>query len=220
MGATLVDSALALFFREGFSKLTMEGIASRLGVSKATLYKYFPSKDALLEAALARYFEQTTARAAQLDPGAPYPARLGTYLRHIEESIRPAAPVLTVDILATTPWAWELIARYRRDVLLTRLRVLLEEGRERGFLRSDLDAAIIPALYTAIVDQVARPSFLLGWNVGLEELIDSVIRILLGGILSDEGRRRLRESGEGESFIPSNGRAEPVAQRRPVSNGR
>jgi AcrR family transcriptional regulator len=202
----LVDAALALFYREGFSSLTMEGIAARLRVSKATLYKYFPNKDALLEAALELHFERNAAVAAGLDPDAPYPERLAAYLRHIEASIRPAAPILMRDILATTPWAWERIARFRREVVFAQLRTLLEEGHELGFLRTDLDAATVPALYTAIVDQVARPDFLLGWDIGLERLIDSVIQILLGGILSDDGRRRLREAG-----VPSDGRTEPAA---------
>ncbi len=206
MGDALVDAALELFFREGFSSLTMEGIAARLGVSKATLYKYFANKDAVLDAALERYFGRMTEKASQLDRDAPYPERLGRYLRHVEEVIRPAAPVLTGDILSTTPWAWERIALYRREVLLARLRELLEEGRDRGFLRGDLDAAIVPALYTAIVDQIARPDFLLGWNVGFEQLNDSVVQILLGGILSDEGRRQLRQA---ETWQPLGSAAAP-----------
>jgi AcrR family transcriptional regulator len=209
MRDALVDSALALFFREGFSGLTMEGVAARLGVSKATLYKYFANKEALLEAGLELHLERVTAAAARLDPGAPYPERLAAYLRHIEGSMRPAAPVLMGDILTTTPWAWERIARFRRDVVLARLRELLEEGREHGFLRDDLDVAAVPALYTAIVDQVAQPSFLLGWDIGFDRLIDSVIQILLGGILSDEGRRRLREASTGMKSVPSTGHTEP-----------
>jgi hypothetical protein len=163
-----------------------------------------------LEAALERHFERTTARARQLDADAPYSERLAAYLRHIVAAMRPAAPVLMGDILATTPWAWDRITRYRRDEVLARLRTLLEEGRGRGFLRDDLDVAAVPALYTAIVDQVAQPAFLLGWEVGFDRLIDAVIQILLGGILSAEGRRQLAEAGLGGTSMRTDGVTAPA----------
>jgi AcrR family transcriptional regulator len=202
------DAALTLFFREGYSAPTMEHIAARLGVSKRTLYKRAPSKRHLLEAALERYFDQMgSAGQAVLDSGAPWPERLVAYLRHIETSIRPAAPVLMGDILASAPWAWERIAAYRHDVVFRRLSDLLAEGAGEGFIRSDLDPTAVPYLYTAIIERVAQPEFLLQADIGFATLIDTVIRILLGGILSEDGRARFRATGDSDVFVPSDGHA-------------
>ncbi|MFF2083831.1 TetR/AcrR family transcriptional regulator [Nocardia sp. NPDC058176] len=44
--------ALDLLAAEGFDNLTMEEVARRSGVNKTTLYRWWPSKDALLAAAL------------------------------------------------------------------------------------------------------------------------------------------------------------------------
>jgi AcrR family transcriptional regulator len=41
--------ARSLFFRYGFSKVTMDETAEALGMSKKTLYRYFPSKEDLLQ---------------------------------------------------------------------------------------------------------------------------------------------------------------------------
>lgn len=44
----IIDSATRLFLTQGFRQVSMEKIAAAAPVSKATLYNYFTSKDALL----------------------------------------------------------------------------------------------------------------------------------------------------------------------------
>ena len=50
----MLDAALELFMEKGFAATRVEDIASRAGVSKGTVYLYFPSKDALLEGLVRR----------------------------------------------------------------------------------------------------------------------------------------------------------------------
>lgn len=46
----LLDAALALFVEKGFAATRSEEVAARAGVSKGTLYLYYPSKDELFKA--------------------------------------------------------------------------------------------------------------------------------------------------------------------------
>lgn len=48
--AELISSALDLFVERGFSATRLEDVAGRAGVSKGTLYLYFPSKEDLFKA--------------------------------------------------------------------------------------------------------------------------------------------------------------------------
>ncbi len=48
----LVDTALAMFMRDGFHATGIDGILSQAGVAKMTLYNHFKSKDELILAAL------------------------------------------------------------------------------------------------------------------------------------------------------------------------
>ncbi len=48
----LLEAALALFNREGFHAVGIDRILAEAGVAKMTLYKHFPSKQALILAAL------------------------------------------------------------------------------------------------------------------------------------------------------------------------
>ena len=46
----LLDAALALFVDKGFAATRAEEVAARAGVSKGTLYRYYPSKEELFKA--------------------------------------------------------------------------------------------------------------------------------------------------------------------------
>ena len=48
----LLDAALALFVEKGFAATRSEQVAQRAGVSKGTLYLYYPSKEELLKAVI------------------------------------------------------------------------------------------------------------------------------------------------------------------------
>lgn len=51
---TIIDSATRLFLAQGFRQVSMEKIAAAAPVSKATLYHYFDSKEALLAEVIAQ----------------------------------------------------------------------------------------------------------------------------------------------------------------------
>ncbi len=60
-----MESAYALFYAEGFQRVTTDAIASRAGVTKRTLYNHFETKDALIAAALAEQAPLAAGRAAR-----------------------------------------------------------------------------------------------------------------------------------------------------------
>ena len=58
----IVDAAYGSFWRSGFTRTSMDDIATRAGVTKRTLYGHFRSKDDLLAAVLVHYEALVTAR--------------------------------------------------------------------------------------------------------------------------------------------------------------
>ena len=48
----ILEASFALFFKRGFARVSMDDIAAAAGVTKRTLYYHYPSKDALVGAAL------------------------------------------------------------------------------------------------------------------------------------------------------------------------
>jgi AcrR family transcriptional regulator len=60
----LLDAALALFVKKGFAATKAEEVAAAAGVSKGTLYLYYPSKEELLKAVIAHYLSSRIAAGA------------------------------------------------------------------------------------------------------------------------------------------------------------
>ena len=61
----LLESALALFVEKGFAATRAEEVAQRAGVSKGTLYLYYPSKEELLKAVIEHYLSSRIAATAE-----------------------------------------------------------------------------------------------------------------------------------------------------------
>jgi AcrR family transcriptional regulator len=61
----LLEAALALFVEKGFAATRTEEVARRAGVSKGTLYLYYPSKEELLKAVIAHYLSARIADTAE-----------------------------------------------------------------------------------------------------------------------------------------------------------
>lgn len=57
--AQILDAALGLLRDRGMAKLTMSALAARAGMSRATLYHYFPDVDAVLAAWVAGEVERS-----------------------------------------------------------------------------------------------------------------------------------------------------------------
>lgn len=68
----VLEGARAVFMAEGFEGASVDAIARTAGVSKATLYAYFPDKRLLfLEVVRAECLRQADAAMAEIDPDAP-----------------------------------------------------------------------------------------------------------------------------------------------------
>ncbi|HEX6767520.1 MAG TPA: helix-turn-helix domain-containing protein, partial [Polyangiaceae bacterium] len=83
----LVRSAFALFEKKGFERTTLRDIAARAKVSLGLLYRYYPSKDALvveLYDGLSKEFERRSKKLPQ-----------GTWLLRFAAALR-----LSIDVLA------------------------------------------------------------------------------------------------------------------------
>jgi AcrR family transcriptional regulator len=78
----ILDAAEAVFGDRGYRAAAMDAIAERSGVTKALLYQYFGSKEALyeecIERARARLFDEIGRRVAASPPG---PGQLDVFVR-------------------------------------------------------------------------------------------------------------------------------------------
>ena len=79
----IVQAACRLFLAPGFARVSMDDLARELGMSKKTIYRYFPDKRSLLTAVLDRQFmaiERSLVAAAEVAEGQPFDVRVQRFL--------------------------------------------------------------------------------------------------------------------------------------------
>lgn len=98
----ILDNAAAVFAEQGMEKASMSQIAAHAQVSKALLYHYYPSKDALIFAIIMTHLEGLEAAIAQADDPALVPEqRLRGLVGAVLENYRGADNEHKVQLNAT-----------------------------------------------------------------------------------------------------------------------
>jgi TetR/AcrR family transcriptional repressor of mexJK operon len=136
----ILEVAVDHFLQHGYAATTMSEIAAVIGGSKATLWSYFPSKEALFEAVLDRVttlFRQQMI--ALLDPSSDLEAALrGFCRRFIEKVTSPDAVALYRLIIAEAgrfPEVGTIFYQRGPDTTLRFLAEFIGLGMARGALR-------------------------------------------------------------------------------------
>ncbi len=191
--ARIVEQAGPLFLSRGFVRVTSDEIASRLGISKATLYKAFPGKEAILREVVRGYMADIQAGVETLigDRALGFVEKLVALLSFLSGRLARFGPVLARDLQRSAPRLWKEIEEFRRDKILRNFRVILEDGRREGCFRDDVDLDLLLAMFLDLVQQFISPAAILRTGRSPAETFQSVVKVFFQGILTAKGREDL-----------------------------
>ena len=119
----VLDTALNLYWTEGVSGLSVNDLVRRMGIPKPSLYRHFPSEDALQTSVLLAYEATALARLKEIT------AKSGPFARQIEEYIE----VLISGIAGHVQGCLLFQMRENRDRLGPQARVTCDEVFARYF---------------------------------------------------------------------------------------
>ena len=133
--ARIVETAEALFRRMGFAKTAVADIAAELGMSAANVYRFFPSKIAIVQAicqqCLSEVEEAAWSIARSKTPAAQRIERLIlAILAYHKENLLTEQRVNDI-VLVAIEHNWESI-RAHKDALRNVLELILRDGVEAG----------------------------------------------------------------------------------------
>lgn len=157
----IYDAALALVAEVGYPKTTIEGIASRAGVGKQTIYRWWPSKaDVLLEAFL-DLINQTAEAAGQVPYSIPDTGDLAADLKYVlratvDELSDPAFEAPSRALAAEGLVNEELGRRFVAQLLEPQLQLYVDRLRaaqEAGEVRPGIDPRIALELFVSPLAQ-------------------------------------------------------------------
>ncbi len=141
----ILAAAIDLLFDQGLHAMSMDEVARRAGVSKATIYRWWPSKERLALDALAAEWT-STAPADQRHTGSLRDELLARFLPWLHQlNQKPYARVVAglVAEAQTNPEFAELYRQYFVQARRDATRELLAQARDRGEIAATADLEVV-----------------------------------------------------------------------------
>ena len=138
----ILSAAYELLLENGFGTVTIEKIAERAGVSKATIYKWWPNKAAIVMDA---FFDAAVVKLPIPDTGSTINDMI-IQVNNLAKFLISREGKVINEIIAEGQFDQKLAETYRMVYFKPRRldsRYILERGISRGELKEDLDIELV-----------------------------------------------------------------------------
>ncbi len=186
----ILETARSLFFQFGFSQVTMEQVATQLGMSKKTLYQYFASKEELLQDVASAYLLACDERMLLIykDPKLDVLERFQNIIADLVSEYSKFSSALVYDLKRSMPQIWQQVEEHRKHCIKTYFGDLIREGIKKKIFREDIDAELFLIIYTNVVQSTLNPNVLSELPFQPALVFDTIIKVLFQGLLTDKAR--------------------------------
>ncbi|MCP4521092.1 MAG: TetR/AcrR family transcriptional regulator [Cytophagales bacterium] len=140
----IIEGSMELFFKYGVRSVTMDMIASHLGISKKTLYENVKDKNTLVEMMAQHHFDQEQHDLEKLSNTTENAIdEIHQIAVQMKQMIRQINPILFFDIKRYYPKVWQLFDSQKYDCIGGYIINNLERGIKEGYYRPDLDVKVM-----------------------------------------------------------------------------
>jgi AcrR family transcriptional regulator len=182
------------FHREGFYKIPMDEIANELHVSKKTIYKYFPSKEKLLEEICSDTSCEVMSRIENIVEGKEDVVIKFVRLLNMHSNFTMnISDKWLKDLSIHAPDIKKNIDEMKNDQINKVFTKLLEQGK-REKLIENFPSPIIITSFNASLMSVLSPDFLINHKFSMHNAFKITYEMLLNGILTDAGKKKFKKT--------------------------
>jgi AcrR family transcriptional regulator len=172
---SILHSTLKLLGEKGFSELTIEAVAARANVGKATVYRWWPDKGALIADA----FASSATRKLHFPDTGSVRSDMNQQMRQLIKVFRSRRGRIVSAMLGAGQSDHNLIAAFRERFMKPRRQeayATLRRGISRGQLKKNVDMdLLLDSLYGPIYMR-----FLLRHDKLTPEFVDGLCELTLG----------------------------------------
>jgi len=202
----ILDTAFGLFRQYGTRSITMDDIATRMGISKKTLYAHFVDKDDMVVHAISRFLEvlQEEERVIR-ERAANAIEELFESMNMMDEKLRNMNPVIMLDLQKFHAKAFLVFQEYRNNSLRTIIRANLERGIAEGLYRKDLEVGVLTQFRIASAMLCFQPEVfpIAGFEMGKVQRV--LLEHFLYGVASGEGFRLIEQYKQQQLLVKGEG---------------
>ncbi|NLC07240.1 MAG: TetR/AcrR family transcriptional regulator [Syntrophomonadaceae bacterium] len=180
-----IEKRIVLACRElartrGFYSLTMDKLANQAGLSKRTIYRYFRSKEEIIEATIDSFIQETEEKFIQLATKEDNVENVVSYM--FDYILTQGQFIFNLqglnDLRLHYPYLWQRIKKIREEKIQNLIRLMMEKSENKSAVQ-EIDSRILTAVIVASINKVMTPDFLLTNGLTLEETAKQFSKLLL-----------------------------------------
>lgn len=190
----ILTKAAELFIRYGIRSITMDEIATQLGISKKTIYQFFTDKDDLVSAVIDREVQKNELECAEYrDSAMDAVHEVFLAVEDLELMLKYTNPLMLYDLEKYHPHAFQEVKGYKYQFLYESLLDNLRRGIEEGVYRSDIQKDIVAKNRIESVFLVFDPDLFPHSRYSMSEVNFELALLFLHGIATDKGKELIEK---------------------------
>lgn len=187
----ILNYAISKFHAEGFYKTSMDEIARDLQMSKKTIYKYFQSKEILLEAVAGWLMSESKDHIDSILSSKESVVVKFTKIINIYNSkVLKCSDKWFTDLQIHAPRLWQKIDEFRTNRIYQVLSELIDEGKNEGLVDKEIPTCVIVSTYNSSMRSMINYKFLYENDISVNDAVNHGMQLLLNGILTKKGRQQ------------------------------
>lgn len=140
----ILAKAADLYMRYGIRSITMDEIATQLGISKKTIYQFFTDKDDMVMAVIDQEIKKNEGDCLQFRNDAENAVhQIFLALESMEEMLKSTNPLMLYDLEKHHPRSYKKVKEFKHQFLYKMTVDNLQWGMAEGVYRSDIQIDII-----------------------------------------------------------------------------
>jgi AcrR family transcriptional regulator len=193
----ILEKVRKLYHRYGIKSVTMDDVASHLGISKKTLYEYFKDKEDLVKQVLLQEQEQINEIFKEIiQKKLNAVEELFEVYKMINGMFQEYNPSMEYDIRKYYPDIFNWVKEIRRKRMYTTAFNNMLKGKREGLYRKDLNASVIARLHVSRTEALITNDIFSMEELTSFKVFQEIFIYNLQGILSHEGRAFFEDNFE------------------------
>jgi len=178
---------------DGVRAFTVENLANCLCISKKTIYKFFPTKEALIDKIVSFRLNQIEAeiKAVMNNNSNPIQQFLGV-MNIFYNSIAKLKIEQIGELKNRYPEMWRKIEIFRLN-RQEDFYSILKNAQKKGLIRENLNVELIATIYTNIINSTFQPEFFIENSLLPKIVLPAFVEMVSGGLLSEEGQKYYKQ---------------------------
>lgn len=183
-------TALALFFKYGIKRVTMDDIAKELGMSKKTIYQFYKEKDDLVNQLCDNVLLIEEYAFNKMNEDAKDPIHeimlISTKMRELMQNIN---PIFFLDLQKFYPTAFKRFQSFKEDCAYKNVLINIKRGKELGIYRADIDVEFTARYRLAQIDMLMFGGYFSFERISFIKTSELILDLFAYGICTMKGHK-------------------------------